>query len=125
MGSATNISIKGLDTEVSENGANFSVGERQLLCLARTILMQNKIIILDEATANVDLRFRNDDLGFYIAIFICLYFRTDSAIQKTIRECFGECTIITVAHRLHTIMKSDRIMVLSDGKLVVSNYSVI
>ena len=125
MDSATNISMHGLDTKVSENGANFSVGERQLLCLARTILMQNKIIILDEATANVDQRFSYDDCTFYIAIFICLNFRTDSLIQKTIRECFSECTIITVAHRLHTIMNSDRIMVLSYGKLVVSNFSVI
>ena len=125
MDSATNISMQGLDTKVSENGANFSVGERQLLCLARTILMQNKIIILDEATANVDQRFSYDDCTFYIAIFICLNFRTDSLIQKTIRECFSECTIITVAHRLHTIMNSDRIMVLSYGKLVVSNFSVI
>ena len=47
-------------------------------------------------------------------------FRTDSKIQQTIKECFGQCTIITVAHRLHTVMNSDRIMVLSDGKLVVS-----
>ena len=125
MDSATNISMQGLDTKVSENGANFSVGERQLLCLARTILMQNKIIILDEATANVDQRFSYDDCTFYIAIFICLNFRTDSQIQKTIRECFGECTIITIAHRLHTVMNSDRIMVLSDGILVVSNFSVI
>lgn len=88
-----------LETEMSEGGINFSVGQRQLICLARAILRQNKILMIDEATANVD-------------------HRTDELIQKTIREKFKYCTVLTIAHRLNTIMDSDRVMVLDDGHIV-------
>ena len=85
--------------EVSEGGKNFSVGEKQLLCLAKALLQKNKIIILDEATANVD-------------------FHTDKLIQETIRSKFHSCTVITVAHRVNTIMDYDRVLVLEGGRVV-------
>jgi ATP-binding cassette subfamily C (CFTR/MRP) protein 4 len=93
----------GINTYCSEANNLFSAGQKQLICLARAIVRKAKILVLDEATANVDLE-------------------TDNFIQRKLKERFSTCTVLIVAHRLATIIDSDRILVMSDGEAMEYNH---
>ena len=94
--SSKNKSFNELDVEITEGGANLSSGEKSLLGICRAILRKNKIVLLDEATANIDIK-------------------TETKIQKLINTEFEGCTVLTIAHRLQTIMSSDQIIVMHHG----------
>uniref|UniRef100_A0A453QRV9 ABC transmembrane type-1 domain-containing protein n=1 Tax=Aegilops tauschii subsp. strangulata TaxID=200361 RepID=A0A453QRV9_AEGTS len=90
---------QGLDSLVAEDGSNWSMGQRQLFCLGRTLLKRCRILVLDEATASIDNA-------------------TDAVLQKTIQSEFEHCTVITVAHRIPTVMGCDMVLAMSDGRVV-------
>ena len=88
-----------LDRHIEVNGNNLSIGEKQLICIVRAILKKTKILIMDEATANIDVK-------------------TEEKIQEILDNTFNDCTILTIAHRIKTILNYDKILVLEKGKIL-------
>ncbi|KAJ8978758.1 hypothetical protein NQ317_017481 [Molorchus minor] len=91
--------ITSLDLQIKDSSSNFSEGQKQLFCLARAIVSKNKIIVMDEATANMDEE-------------------TSILIHETMKQHFSSCTVITIAHRLHTVLNCDKVMVVESGQVV-------
>ena len=115
----------GLDAKIVDSGSNFSIGQKQLICLARAILRRNKILVLDEATGNLkffsfsylkNISCLNSSVFFSLSLANCDP-KTDELIQTTIRSVFKDTTTITVAHRLNTIIDSDKVLVMDSGEI--------
>lgn len=96
---SSGILVKSLDMKLSEGGKSFSVGQRQMLALARAMLRRTKVVIMDEATSSIDME-------------------TDAQIQSTIRDCMSDAMVITIAHRLFTVIDYDKLMILEEGEII-------
>lgn len=90
--------LDGVNTQVTEGGSNLSAGEKQLLNITRSLLNPKRVVLIDEATASID-------------------FETDNLVQKVIKKQFANQTVLTIAHRINTVVNSDRILVLSKGEI--------
>jgi len=107
----------GLNAKITEGGSNLSSGQRNLMCLARALLTPSRILVLDEGIDPSP--FPHHVLGRWLRIATAsVDVETDKFLQETIRSEFSDRTILTIAHRINTIMDSDRILVLSAGKVV-------
>ena len=89
---------KNLEYEIESNGNNISIGEKQLICIARALLKKSKIILMDEATSNID-------------------YKTETFLQNSINKGLKDLTVITIAHRIKTIINYDKILVLNNGEI--------
>lgn len=89
----------GIDAEVAEGGENLSAGQRQLLCMARALLKSPRLLVMDEATSNIDNK-------------------TDEKIQTMLKSAFNGCSLLTIAHRIETITWYDRVLVLDQGRVL-------
>ncbi|XP_019621129.1 PREDICTED: ATP-binding cassette sub-family C member 9-like [Branchiostoma belcheri] len=93
---------EGLDTAVREGGSNFSIGQRQLFCLARAFVRKSRVLVMDEATALVDME-------------------TEAVLHRVVKTAFTSCTVITIAHRVENILECDRVLVFGGGRIVENN----
>ena len=89
---------KNLDYKIENDGNNISIGEKQLICIGRALIKKSKIILMDEATANID-------------------YKTENFLQNSINKELKDCTVITIAHRIKTIINYDKILVLNNGEI--------
>ena len=106
---------KGLTHQISEGGENLSAGQKQLVCLARALLRKSKILVLDEATAGMHLYLKHLSQTYSLFYLKAIDMETDDLIQETIRKEFNCSTIVTIAHRLNTIIDYDRVLVMDKG----------
>ena len=124
-----NSPLPGYDGQITEQGGSLSAGQKQLLCLARAVLSPCKIVLIDEATANVDADTdRHLQVCYYhithTVLINCIrnFVRTNLIFQEVIQQCLGDRTVLTIAHRVDTVLGCDRVLVMEAGNIVEAGH---